>query len=92
MYLKQFLQITQQIFLHFLCPLYTITMYKSKPKIIFQEDNVIIVIDYRSLHAVRCHIYTTTYGGIFASVPLEPELATDVETEIPVVTDEVATG
>ena len=53
-YLKQLLEITQQTFLHFLCPPYTITMNKGEPTIIFQEDNVIIVVDYWNLHAVCC--------------------------------------
>lgn len=55
-YLKQLLEITQQTLLHFLCPPYAITMYKGEPTIIFQEDNVIIVMNYWNLQAVRFHI------------------------------------
>jgi hypothetical protein len=56
MYLKQLLQITQQIFLHTLCPLYAITMNKSEPKINFQKHDVIIMEDYWCLHTVLFHI------------------------------------
>jgi len=53
-YLKQLLEITQQTLLNFLCPPYTITMNKGEPTIIFQEDNVIIVMNYWNLQAVCC--------------------------------------
>lgn len=62
MYLKQLFQITQKFFLYFFCPPYAITMNKGEPTIIFQEDNVIIVVDYWNLQAVRFHIYTVMYG------------------------------